>query len=124
MTGWRLLHQVHEFCTGHLPQHRRCERIRQAVIVDVHVQSIHDIEVRIGKQFFQRCILDLGRDLVPHEITEVRRRRELLDILKRGRRRYGLFVSMTLSFGRRFQVCDDARLRELRWFGRWCMALT
>ena len=55
------------------------------VIIDVHIQAIHHIEMRIRKQLFHGGIFDLGRYFLPHIGAEVGIGGEAVDIVERGR---------------------------------------
>ena len=70
----------------HLAQHARRQRIGLAVIVDVNVQAVHDVEVRVGEEFFQRGLLDFRRHVARHEARVVGLRRERIHV-GQGRRR-------------------------------------
>lgn len=81
----RLLgHQLEELRAGHLAQHAGRHRVGPVVIVDVNVQPVHHIEVRVGKQLFHRGIADLGTNAALHEWLEVRLGREALHVFERG----------------------------------------
>ena len=82
-TLFGFFHQFQKLGAGHLAQNGRGEWIGLTVIVDVHVQTIHHVEVRVGKQFFHGRVLDIDRHLVAHKRTEVGRRRELTHIVQR-----------------------------------------
>ena len=63
--------KMQKLSAGHLPQHRLGNRVGLSVVVDVHVHPVHHIEMRIGKQFFHRCVFDLWRNLAGHELGVV-----------------------------------------------------
>ena len=78
--------KIQKLGAGHLPQHRLGNRVGLSVVVDVHIHPIHHIEMRIGKQFFHRCVFDLWRNLAGHELGEVGVLGEVLYIChRRGR---------------------------------------
>ena len=80
----RLWHQFEELGTGHLAQHARWHRVRLVVVVDVDVQPIHHVEVRVGKELFHGGIAHLGHHAALHERLKVRLGRELLHVLQGG----------------------------------------
>ena len=55
-----------------------------AVVVDVNIQTIHHIEMRIGKQLFHGGVLDIGRHLALHERAEIGILTELVHIFQGG----------------------------------------
>ena len=63
--------KIQKLSAGHLSQHGFRERVRLSVVVDINVHSVHHIEVRIGEQFFHRCVFDLWRNLAGHELGVV-----------------------------------------------------
>jgi len=70
-------------------QHACGHRIGLAVIVDVDIQPVHDVEVRVGEELFHRRVAHLGTDARAHERLEIGVGRERPDILERGDRRTG-----------------------------------
>jgi len=58
--------------TGHLAQHGQWQGIGLVVIVDVDVQPIHHVEVRIGEEFFHGRIFHIGCNASGHETSEIR----------------------------------------------------
>jgi hypothetical protein len=66
-----VIHQVHELGTGHLAQGGQWQRIRLAVIVNIDVQPIHHIEMRVGKEFFHGRVFHIGWHGVPDKGAEI-----------------------------------------------------
>ena len=92
--------QIQGFGTGHLAQHGQGQRVGQAVVIDVDVQAVHHIEMRISKQFFHGGVFHLGRHTAGHESREVRLRRQLLGLCQGGAR---------LGRNRRSAICSLSR---------------
>lgn len=87
-----VIDQFQKLCTDHLRHIRGRQRAGLGVIVDVDVQSVHDVEVRIGKEFLDRSITHFRRDVFGDEAAEVGRGREGLCVFqsrRRGCRRCG-----------------------------------
>ena len=61
--------------------------VELGIVVDVGVQTVHHVEVRIGEQLLERGVLDFGRDVAGEEGLEVRFGGERLGIRQRRRRR-------------------------------------
>ncbi len=76
--------QLEELGAGHFAQHAGGHRIGLAVVVNVDVQPVHDVEVRIGKEFFHGRIAHLGAHATLHEGLKVGFRGQLTHILQRG----------------------------------------
>ena len=68
----------------HLPQHRFRDRLELVVVVDVDVQPVHHIEVRVGKELLHRGIFDARVDAGGDETGEVGLAGELCDVLEGG----------------------------------------
>ena len=66
------VHELHEPCAGHASQGRRRQRIRLGVVVDIDVQPIHHVEMRIGEEPLHRSIANIGGNRARHERREVR----------------------------------------------------
>lgn len=110
-------HQPQELGAGHLAQHAGRHGVGPVVVVDVDVQTVHHIEVWIGKQFFHGGIAHLGAHPPLHEGLEIGAGRQGLRIFQRrqrgldgglpggglgqvhGRRRAGHCVSRLLRWG-------------------------
>jgi len=93
--------KMQKLSAGHLPQHRLGNRVGLSVVVDVHVHPVHHIEMRIGKQFFHRCVFHLWRNLAGHELGEVGVLGEALNIChQRGwfLRRSAIQVGVLVAF--------------------------
>ncbi len=86
---YRLLfrHQFHELGTGHLAQHAGGQRVGLAVIVDVDIQPVHHIEMRVGKEFFHGRVADFGTDAPLHEGLKIRLGGQLFHIVEAGQGR-------------------------------------
>lgn len=63
--------QAQKFCAGHLPQHRLGNRVSLGIVVNINIEAIHDIEMRIGKEFFHRRVPHVGTHAWGHERFEV-----------------------------------------------------
>lgn len=70
--GLFLGHQFHELGAGHLAQHAGRQGVRPVVVFDIDVQTVHDVEMGVGKQFFHGGIADLGIHPALHEGLEIR----------------------------------------------------
>ena len=66
------VHELHEPGAGHASQGRRRQRIRLGVVVDIDVQPIHHVEMRIGEKPLHRGIANIGSNRARHERREVR----------------------------------------------------
>lgn len=87
---WR--HQVQELRPRHLSQHASRQRVRLGVVTDVNVQTVHHIEVRVGKEFLHRCIAHIRGHALAHERLKVRRGAQRLSVLQRGQWCIGLLL--------------------------------
>lgn len=67
-----LWYQFEELCTGHASQHASRYRVGPAVVVDVNVKSVHDIEVGIAEQLLHGDVAYCGADVVLHKGLEIR----------------------------------------------------
>ena len=76
--------QVEHLGAHHPSQHRGGQGAGDRVVVDVDVETVHHIEVRVGKQFFHGGVAHLGCDAVGNKRLEVRLRGELQRVLQRG----------------------------------------
>lgn len=65
------LEEVEELRTRELPQHRGRQRVGLVVVVDVDVQPVHPVEVRIGEELLERGVPHLGGDVGVDEAGEV-----------------------------------------------------
>ena len=81
--------EAQRMCAGHLAQHARRQRVGLGVVADVDVQTVHHIEVRVGKQLLHGQVAHLGRHRAGHEGFEVRRGGERLGVRQRGWWRIG-----------------------------------
>ena len=52
--------QAEKLRLRHLAQHAGGQRVGLAVIVDVGIQAVHHIEMRVGEQFLERGIAHTG----------------------------------------------------------------
>ena len=67
-----------------LAQHRLGQGLELVVVVDVGVQAVHDVEVRVRREeFFHRRVLDAGIDIGGDEAREVGFLGEFGDIVER-----------------------------------------
>ena len=107
-----VIHQVHELGTGHLAQGGQWQRIRLAVIVNIDVQAIHHIEMRVGKEFFHGRVFHIGGDLVPNKGTVIGRGGQLPHVIECGGRKLRRSRSNTVG-----PVGSGTRL-----LGRQCFA--
>jgi hypothetical protein len=60
----------------HCPQHLCGDRVGFAVVVNVGIEAIHHIELRIGEEFFEGGVFDGGVNVGSDEAGEVRLRGE------------------------------------------------
>ncbi len=79
-----LRNQLEELRARHLAQHAGRHRVGLVVIVDVDVQPVHHIEMRVGKQLFHGRVAHFGTHTGLHEGLEIRLRGQALHILQRG----------------------------------------
>lgn len=119
----RLRHELEELGAGHLAQHAGRHGIRAAVVVDVDVQPIHHIEVRIGKQFFHGGIAHLGPHTTLHEGLEIGRGRQRLHIVECRQRCFCRYRPIGRRLGKVFLGRCGRYLASLRHsrrlIGRW-----
>ena len=73
----------------HLTQHACGQRVGLAVVVDVGVQPVHDVEVRVGEQLFQRRVSHAMVDTRRDKTGVIRLARQRGHIGQRGRWRQG-----------------------------------
>lgn len=110
--------QLKELRAGHFTQHAGWQRIGQAVVVNVNVQPVHDVEVRVGKQLFQGSVAHLGAHAVLHEGLKVRARGQGMRILEGGQCR-GWACVLQGRWGRRRCIglgrCCNGRWRRVGW---------
>ncbi len=67
-----IIKQIEHLRTHHASHHGNRQRTGYRVIINVDVQPIHHIEVRIGKEFFHRRIANLRGNTPGHKRLEVR----------------------------------------------------
>lgn len=90
-------HQIQKLGTRHSSQHASRHGVGFRIIVDVDVQPIHHIKVRIGEQFLHGNVAHIGAHTPTHERLEIGLWREHLGLFESGQRRLG------------FRRCNDHR---------------
>ncbi len=91
-------HELHEPSAGQASQGRRRQRIRLSVVVDIDIQPIHHVEMRIGEKPLHRGIANIGSNRARHEGREVRIGCKGSHVVQ-GQPRRGALASQTRDFG-------------------------
>lgn len=66
-----VIKQVQKLRAGQFSEHGQRHGVGLGVVVDVDVQSVHHVVVRVGEELFHRRIRDFRRDIHPREDAEV-----------------------------------------------------
>lgn len=80
--------QIKELRANHLAQHGFGNRVRLGIVIDINIQAIHDVVVRVREQLFHRGIAHLWRDAFGGESAEVTLGSQGLHIVQRQGRSF------------------------------------
>jgi len=84
---WRLFHRLgraEKRGGQHVGHQLGLQRAGDGIVVDVNVQPVHHVEMRVGKQLFHGRVADLRHHIAGHEAGEICLRGELRHIGQRG----------------------------------------
>ena len=117
--------QLEKLGAGHLAQHGGRHGVRPGIVVNVNIEPVHHVVMRVGKQLFHGRVAHLRGDTARDKGLEVGLGGETLNIVQRQRRSLGragwrAWPGSTALIDRVgvWRGVDRRRLRARRWGAR------